>query len=83
MLNGDLSFVLVRPADQKLQVFGNYETLKLLIRGGCALLRSIFEIHGSIYKDGLSSTHSRSANMKRRAPACGMSSVDQPPTKPR
>ena len=32
-LHGDLSFVFLRPADQKLWVFEDYEALKLLFRG--------------------------------------------------
>ena len=32
-LHGDLSFVFLRPADQKLWVFEDFEALKLLFRG--------------------------------------------------
>ena len=83
-LHCDLSFVFLRPADQKLWVFEDFEALKLLLRGRSRPFKVDFwNLRGRFYKDGLSSTHSRLANMKRRAPACGMSSADQPPAEPR
>ena len=83
-LHGDLSFVLLRPADQKLWVFEDFEALKLLFRGRSRPFKVDFlNLRGRFYKDSLSSTHFRLSNMKRRAPACGMSSADHPPAEPR
>ena len=45
-LHGDLSFVFLRPADQKLWVFEDFEALKLLFRGRSRPFKSIFEIYG-------------------------------------
>ena len=45
-LHGDLSFVFLRPADQKLWVFEDFEALKLLFRGRSRPFKVDFEIYG-------------------------------------